>query len=132
MENKVINKIQEKLKNNCMEYKSFPIKARELEKYNSLYPKAAKIILQDFERMSINKVEYQKRSLEAKIKMDKLAQWQGFIFCLLMIISAVISQIAFLAIGFPIFLSMISFISSLIQAYIFSVLALVFIISAEN
>ena len=49
-----------------------------------------------------------------------------------MIISAVISQIAFLAIGFPIFLSMLSFISSVIQAYIFSVLALVFIISAEN
>ena len=90
MENKVINKIQEKLKNNCMEYKSFPIKARELEKYNSLYPKAAKIILQDFERMSINKVEYQKRSLEAKIKMDKLAQWQGFIVCLFMVIGAVI------------------------------------------
>ena len=49
-----------------------------------------------------------------------------------MIISAVISQVAFLAIGFPIFLSMLSFISSVIQAYIFSVLALVFIISAEN
>ena len=90
MANTVINKIHDRLKNNCMEYKSFPIKARELEKYNSLYPKAAKIILQDFERMSINKVEYQKRSLEAKIKMDKLAQWQGFIVCLFMIIGAVI------------------------------------------
>lgn len=73
-----------------MEYKSFPIKAKELEKYNSLYPKAAKIILQDFERMSINKIEYQKKSLEAKIKIDKLAQWQGFIACLVMVIGAVI------------------------------------------
>lgn len=49
-----------------------------------------------------------------------------------MIIGAVVSQIAFLALGFPIFLSMLSFISSVIQAYIFSILALVFILSAEN
>ncbi len=89
MENKIIQKFQKKLEENSMEYKSFPIKAKDLEKYNSLYPKAAKIILQDFERMSINKVEYQKKSLDAKIKMDKLAQWQGFIVCLVMIFSAV-------------------------------------------
>lgn len=49
-----------------------------------------------------------------------------------MIIGAVVSQIAFLALGFPIFLNILSFISSVIQAYIFSVLALVFIISAES
>ena len=49
-----------------------------------------------------------------------------------MIITAVVSQIAFLALGFPIFLSILTFISSIIQAYIFSVLSLVFIISAEN
>ena len=90
MENKIIKKLQKKLQENPMEYKSFPIKAKDLEKYNSLYPKAAKIILQDFERMSINKVEYQKKSLDAKIKIDKLAQWQGFIVCLIMIFSAVI------------------------------------------
>ena len=89
MENKIIQKIQKKLEEDSMEYKSFPIKAKDLEKYNSLYPKAAKIILQDFERISINKVEYQKKSLEAKIKLDKLAQWQGFIVCLIMIFSAV-------------------------------------------
>lgn len=90
MENKIIKKLQKKLQENPMEYKSFPIKAKDLEKYNSLYPKAAKIILQDFERMSINKVEYQKKSLDAKIKIDKLAQWQGFVVCLIMIFSAVI------------------------------------------
>ena len=49
-----------------------------------------------------------------------------------MINTAVVSQIAFLALGFPIFLSILTFISSIIQAYIFSVLSLVFIISAEN
>ena len=49
-----------------------------------------------------------------------------------MIIGVVISQIAFLALGFPIFLNVLSFISSIIQAYIFSILALVFILSAEN
>ncbi len=49
-----------------------------------------------------------------------------------MVIGAVVSQIAFLALGFPIFLSILSFISSVIQAYIFSILALVFILSAEN
>ena len=90
MENKIIKKLQKKLQENPMEYKSFPIKAKDLEKYNSLYPKASKIILQDFERMSINKVEYQKKSLDAKIKIDKLAQWQGFVVCLIMIFSAVI------------------------------------------
>lgn len=90
MENKTINKIKKKLEYNFMEYKSFPIKAKDLEKYNSLYPKAAKIILQDFERTSINRVEYQKTYLDAKIKMDKLAQWQGFIVCLVMIFGAVI------------------------------------------
>lgn len=49
-----------------------------------------------------------------------------------MVIGAVVSEIAFLALGFPIFLSILSFISSVIQAYIFSILALVFIMSAEN
>lgn len=49
-----------------------------------------------------------------------------------MVIGAVVSQIAFLALGFPIFLSILSFINSVIQAYIFSILALVFILSAEN
>ena len=90
MENKIIKRLQKKLEDNSIEYKSFPIKAKDLEKYNSLYPKAAKIILQDFERVSINKIEYQKKSLDAKIKIDKLAQWQGFIVCLIMIFSAVV------------------------------------------
>ena len=49
-----------------------------------------------------------------------------------MIIGAVVSKIVFLALGFPIFLSILSYISSVIQAYIFSILALVFILSAEN
>ena len=49
-----------------------------------------------------------------------------------MVISAIVSQIVFLALGFPIFLSILSFISSIIQAYIFSILALVFIMSAED
>ena len=88
-ENKIIEKVRKKYKDSALEYKSFPIKAKDLEKYNTLYPKAAKIILQDFERMSIGRVEYQKRSLEAQITMDKLAQWQGFIVCIVMIISAV-------------------------------------------
>ncbi len=49
-----------------------------------------------------------------------------------MVITAVVSQIAFLALGFPIFLSLLTFISSIIQAYIFSILAVVFIISVDN
>ena len=88
-ENKIIEKVRKKYKDLNLEYKSFPIKARDLEKYNTLYPKAAKIILQDFERVSIGKVEYQKRSQEAQISIDKLAQWQGFIVCIVMIVSAV-------------------------------------------
>ena len=56
-ENKIIEKVRKKYKDTPLEYKSFPIKAKDLEKYNSLYPKAAKIILQDFERMSIERVE---------------------------------------------------------------------------
>lgn len=76
-----------------IEYKSFPIKAKDLEKYNALYPKAAKIILKDFERISISKVEYKKRFLEAQIKIDRLAQWQGFIVSIIMIIGAVICGI---------------------------------------
>ncbi len=88
-ENKIIEKVRKKYKDSTLEYKSFPIKAKDLEKYNTLYPKAAKIILQDFERMSIGRIEYQKRSLEAQIAMDRLAQWQGFIVCITMIISAV-------------------------------------------
>ena len=49
-----------------------------------------------------------------------------------MLIGAIISKIAFLALGFPIFLNILSFISSIIQAYIFSVLALVFIASVDD
>lgn len=49
-----------------------------------------------------------------------------------MIISAIVTKIAFLVLGFPIFLSVLSFISSVIQAYIFSILALVFMTSAEE
>lgn len=90
MEEKIIKKAKQKLEENMLEYKSFPIKAKDLEKYNNLYPKAAKIILQDFERMSITKADYQKKSLEAQINIDRLAQWQGFIVCIVMIISAVI------------------------------------------
>lgn len=89
-ENKLIEKVRKKYKDSYLEYKSFPIKAKDLEKYNILYPKAAKIILEDFERISLNKVEYNKKSLEAQINIDRLAQWQGFIVCITMIISAVI------------------------------------------
>ena len=49
-----------------------------------------------------------------------------------LLVGAIISQIAFLALGFPIFLDILSFISGIIQAYIFSILALVFITSAER
>lgn len=88
---KILQRAKTKLENiDLLEYKSFPIRAKELEKYNILYPKAAKIILQDFERVSINKIEQQKKSLEAQISMDRLSQWQGFIVSLVMIISAVV------------------------------------------
>lgn len=49
-----------------------------------------------------------------------------------MVISAIVTKIAFLAFGLPIFLSILSFVSSVIQAYIFSILALVFMTSAEE
>lgn len=88
-ENKIVEKTRKKIEQNLMEYKSFPIKAKDLEKYNSLYPKAAKIILQDFERISLETIEHRKKSLEAKISMDKLAQWQGFAVSIVMILSAV-------------------------------------------
>ena len=91
-----MEKILEKYKinNENLEYKSFPIKAKELEKYNSLYPKASKIILKDFERNSIHKIEYQKKQLEAQIKLDKISQWQGFFVSIFMIVSALICGIS--------------------------------------
>lgn len=49
-----------------------------------------------------------------------------------MVIGAVVAEVAFLVLGFPIFLSILSVISGVIQAYIFSILAVVFILSAEN
>ncbi|MDD2840386.1 MAG: hypothetical protein PHY80_04675 [Rickettsiales bacterium] len=90
---KFIEKIKNKIQNASLEYKSFPIKVKDLEKFNTLYPKATKIILKDFERISINKIEHQKKQLEAQIKLDKLSQWQGFFVSLCMIISALICGI---------------------------------------
>ncbi|MDD2839532.1 MAG: F0F1 ATP synthase subunit A [Rickettsiales bacterium] len=49
-----------------------------------------------------------------------------------MVIGAIVDGIVFLAFGFPIFLNILHFISSIIQAYIFSMLSLVFIMSAEE
>lgn len=49
-----------------------------------------------------------------------------------MIIGLVVSRVIFLSIGLPIFLNILSLITSVVQAYIFSVLAVVFIASAEN
>lgn len=49
-----------------------------------------------------------------------------------MIITAVVSKIVFLAFGFPIFLNILTLITGTIQAYIFSVLALVFINSSNS
>lgn len=90
---KVISKLRKQIENTPLEYKSFPIRVKDLEKYNTLYPKAAKIIIQDFERISLNKVEHQKRQLEAQIKLDRLSQWQGFFASICMIISALICGI---------------------------------------
>lgn len=84
-----IEKIKTTLEAN-LEYKSFPISVKDLEKYNNLYPKAAKIILQDFERISLGRVEHQRKALEAKISLDRLCQWQGFAVSVIMIIGAVI------------------------------------------
>ncbi|HSQ97906.1 MAG TPA: hypothetical protein VLL98_04265 [Rickettsiales bacterium] len=92
-EKKFIEKIKKQIENAPLEYKSFPIKVKDLERYNQLYPKATKIILQDFERISINKVEHQKQQLEAQIKLDKISQWQGFFVSIFMIISALICGI---------------------------------------
>lgn len=92
-EKKIIEKIKKQIENTPLEYKSFPIKVKDLERYNQLYPKATKIIMQDFERISINKVEHQKQQLEAQIKLDKLSQWQGFFVSICMIISALICGI---------------------------------------
>lgn len=86
--NKNLYKIPE-----IIEYKSFPFSAEELKKYNKLYNKGAEIILKDFERMSKLKIEYNIKYLEAKIKIDKLSQWQGFFISVLMIVGAVICGI---------------------------------------
>lgn len=91
--NKLISKIRKQIENTPLEYKSFPIKAKDLEKYNTLYPKATKIIMQDFERISLNKIEHQQKQLEAQIKLDRLSQWQGFFASICMIISALICGI---------------------------------------
>ena len=48
------------------------------------------------------------------------------------VISAVMLKIMFLAWGFPVFIQLLGLISAVIQAYIFSVLAMIFIISAES
>jgi len=90
---KLITKIRNQIEKAPLEYKSFPIKVKDLERYNTLYPKATKIIMQDFERISINKVEHQKNQLEAQIKLDRLSQWQGFILSICMIASALICGI---------------------------------------
>ncbi len=90
---KFIEKIRKQIEKAPLEYKSFPIKVKDLERYNTLYPKATKIIMQDFERISINKIEHQKKQLEAQIKLDKLSQWQGFFVSLCMITSALICGI---------------------------------------
>lgn len=76
-----------------LEHKSFPIKAKELERYNKLYPQAAKIILKEFEQSSREKIEYNRKNLEAKIVLDKLSQWQGFFVSLTMVCGAVICGI---------------------------------------
>ena len=49
-----------------------------------------------------------------------------------MVIGAIVDGIAFLAFGFPIFLNILHFISGVLQAYIFSMLSLVFIMSSEK
>ncbi len=49
-----------------------------------------------------------------------------------MVIAAIVDGVVFLIFGFPIFLNILHFISSIIQAYIFSMLSLVFIMSAES
>ncbi|MDR0423838.1 MAG: F0F1 ATP synthase subunit A [Rickettsiales bacterium] len=49
-----------------------------------------------------------------------------------MIVGAVITEISFLILGFPVFLSLLSFITSIMQAFIFSVLTLVAISSVEE
>ncbi|HSQ98229.1 MAG TPA: F0F1 ATP synthase subunit A [Rickettsiales bacterium] len=49
-----------------------------------------------------------------------------------MVIGMIIEGIAFLSIGFPLFLNFLDLISGIIQAYIFSMLSLAFIMSAED
>ena len=49
-----------------------------------------------------------------------------------MVIGAIVVEISFLSLGFPVFLNILGLISSVIQAYIFSILSLVFIMSAED
>jgi F-type H+-transporting ATPase subunit a len=49
-----------------------------------------------------------------------------------MVLGAIVAKISFLSLGFPIFLSILDCISSVIQAYIFSILALTFMRSAED
>ncbi|GMO56632.1 MAG: F0F1 ATP synthase subunit A [Rickettsiales bacterium] len=49
-----------------------------------------------------------------------------------MVLGAIVAKISFLSLGFPIFLSILDFMSSVIQAYIFSVLSLTFMRNAES
>lgn len=48
------------------------------------------------------------------------------------IISAVLMKISFLSVGFPVILNLLSFMTGAIQAYVFSVLSMIFLASADN
>lgn len=49
-----------------------------------------------------------------------------------MVIGTIVEEISFLSVGFPLFLNFLDLISGVIQAYIFSLLALAFMMSAEE
>lgn len=79
-----------KLTKQITRYKGPIPPAKELERYNKLYPKAAEIILKDFERISQYRLGHNKTVLDAQIKLDKIAQWQGFLVSILMILGAIL------------------------------------------
>ena len=48
------------------------------------------------------------------------------------IVAAILMKISFLSVGFPVILNLLSFMSGAIQAYVFSILSLIFLSSADD
>lgn len=64
--------------------RSSPIPSPEdLEKYNSVYPEASKIILEAFKNQTETRNYIEKKSVETSVYLAKAGLWMGFILSLI-------------------------------------------------